>query len=961
MNTTHQEYTYFAFISYKREDEKWAKWLQKKLESYGFPVSLRKENPSLPAKIRPIFRDQSELSGGNLKEEIEKGLAGSKYLIVICSPRAAKSPWVSKEVQYFIDHGKEEYIIPFIIGGYPNAANPEDECFPEGLRQLSGEREILGVNINEMGRDAAAIKVIARMFCLRFDTLWQRHERAKRRKRFAVVISVILFAIVGFGVGAYMIYLNTQIIAERDRAEIQTMIANNERNRANIERDNALKANINLAQAKDSILMQANIIVQANKNLEKSIRDLAIERDHVLKANLGMRKNQGRTIAEKARSLMDDGDIHTALTILWEFENLTKGDSTLLLVPEIEEQMRRGLYLYSIGEGQSVCSFSTPSLINKVYLTPENNYILSANNDGKIHIWDYKTKKELRPFVGGSQYDCKNLAISGDGKYIAFGGSLGHELFIYNILTREIYKKFQNQYIKNIYAYKFSPDNSYIAIGGLSTLSVINLKSGDFKGISLKDDSYINSIDFNSDGSQIITGMGDGKTKIWDARSLVCQYIMNCGSSSVNAAKFVNDSIVLTGGDNIYKWNLKTLSGELLTTYTPNEHDIMEIVLHANKTDFAFCQRNGDVFLCNLNNHKLRKKLDGNAGACFGLAYDKNGDNLITGYYNNIIKIWDIHTTTVPNILNYEYPICCKFMQNNRMCVLTDYTCDSTFCFKYQFRIWDSVNNKLIMHFPYDTVRYDSFVLNTDESIIALQTGYNTSIINWREKSMLTQFKGEALAFHPNYNKLLISRNDSLYEISLADINNPVYITEHSSTISSANYNQEGNKVITSSWDKTVKIIDMTNRNCTHTIQNDQCVCVAKFSPDGKYIISGGQDGQVHIYNALTYAEIKCFNGYTHWVKSANFSPDGRFLITASAHQIIIWDLLTMNRLETIPEVVLNGYADFTKDGKYIYFCGKKGVKIYKFRSHKEVLTEVESIVNSRILTTEEKTKYNLE
>lgn len=41
------EYTYYAFISYKREDEKWAKWLQKKLESYGFPVALRKDNPSL--------------------------------------------------------------------------------------------------------------------------------------------------------------------------------------------------------------------------------------------------------------------------------------------------------------------------------------------------------------------------------------------------------------------------------------------------------------------------------------------------------------------------------------------------------------------------------------------------------------------------------------------------------------------------------------------------------------------------------------------------------------------------------------------------------------------------------------------------------------------------------------------------------------------------------------------------
>lgn len=36
-----KRFTYYAFISYKREDEKWTIWLQKKLESYGFPVALR--------------------------------------------------------------------------------------------------------------------------------------------------------------------------------------------------------------------------------------------------------------------------------------------------------------------------------------------------------------------------------------------------------------------------------------------------------------------------------------------------------------------------------------------------------------------------------------------------------------------------------------------------------------------------------------------------------------------------------------------------------------------------------------------------------------------------------------------------------------------------------------------------------------------------------------------------------
>lgn len=28
------QYTYYAFISYQRKDEKWAKWLQRKLENY---------------------------------------------------------------------------------------------------------------------------------------------------------------------------------------------------------------------------------------------------------------------------------------------------------------------------------------------------------------------------------------------------------------------------------------------------------------------------------------------------------------------------------------------------------------------------------------------------------------------------------------------------------------------------------------------------------------------------------------------------------------------------------------------------------------------------------------------------------------------------------------------------------------------------------------------------------------
>lgn len=145
---------YFAFISYKREDEAWAKWLQHKLEHYKLPSNLNGKS-DLPKEIRPIFRDQSDLAGGVLVEAINKALENSQYLIVICSPRAAQSEWVGKEVQTFIEMGRTDKIIPFIVGGEPHSENLADECLPLSLKSLPKEQELLGVNINEIGRDAA--------------------------------------------------------------------------------------------------------------------------------------------------------------------------------------------------------------------------------------------------------------------------------------------------------------------------------------------------------------------------------------------------------------------------------------------------------------------------------------------------------------------------------------------------------------------------------------------------------------------------------------------------------------------------------------------------------------------------------------------------------------------------------------------------------------------------------------
>lgn len=203
-------YRYFAFISYKREDEQWARWLQQKLEHYKLPSNLNGRT-DLPREIRPVFKDTSELTPGNLPEQIHEALNLSKYLVVICSPRSAQSEWVNKEVVTFIEMERTERIIPFIIEGSAFAKHPADECFPLALRQLPEDREILGANVNEMGRDAAAVKVVARMFDIRFDELWQRYEREKKRRRNLMIAVLSAFVLAVISVAGWIWNQNVEL------------------------------------------------------------------------------------------------------------------------------------------------------------------------------------------------------------------------------------------------------------------------------------------------------------------------------------------------------------------------------------------------------------------------------------------------------------------------------------------------------------------------------------------------------------------------------------------------------------------------------------------------------------------------------------------------------------------------------------------------------------------------------
>lgn len=185
-------YSYYAFISYTEKDEKWAEWLQWKLEHYKIPTKVRNEHTGLPQRVKPIFWYKNDLAGAHLSESIKKELEQSKYLIVVCSPTSAKKEWVNAEVRYFKkDLNRSEKIIPFIVDGEINSDNIELECLPLPIRHLPKEDELRCIDVRIYGKSKALVNIVATLFDIRFDILWNRFKR-ERNRLFAIYSSIAI-------------------------------------------------------------------------------------------------------------------------------------------------------------------------------------------------------------------------------------------------------------------------------------------------------------------------------------------------------------------------------------------------------------------------------------------------------------------------------------------------------------------------------------------------------------------------------------------------------------------------------------------------------------------------------------------------------------------------------------------------------------------------------------------------
>lgn len=207
-------YKYSAFISYSHADRKVVEWLHRALEGYRLPKNLAGEPAAHgPAarKMKPFFRDRDDLPAStDLGGTVQKALKQSEFLIVVCSPDAARSAWVNQEIKEFAALRNPDKILCLITGGEPHASKikgrEQEECFPPALKAIAGKKGFEPIAADARpsgdGKRLALLKLVAGILGLDLDRLVQRDAHRRQMRHAAalasasvlvVVLSVLLF------------------------------------------------------------------------------------------------------------------------------------------------------------------------------------------------------------------------------------------------------------------------------------------------------------------------------------------------------------------------------------------------------------------------------------------------------------------------------------------------------------------------------------------------------------------------------------------------------------------------------------------------------------------------------------------------------------------------------------------------------------------------------------------------
>ncbi len=858
---------YDGFVSYSHAaDDLLAPRLQAALQRFAKPWWRR--------RALRIFRDEASLSANpHLWSSITKALDTSSWFVLLLSPEAAGSPWVGREVEYWLDNKEADRILPVLTDGTfgwgENDISEGTDAAPPALYgAFTGEprwvdmrwaRTDTQLDLNNARFRSAVADIASAIRGIAKDELESEEVRQHRRTirtAWTAGVALALLLMLATVAAVFAFVQRAEAESQRAAAEAAAQAEAAERDRADSQARIATVRALSSASLASLDLDPELSTLLALQAVEMSGADILPEAEDALhRAVLADRllvtvPNGGNGIAHFApdgRSFITLGD-DPATVQMWSVD-----------LP------RRGI---TLGGHEA-------PVLDAVF-SPDGARIARSSLDGTLRVWST---------ADGAQEMLLDVspvplipAFSWDGSMLAATSGSG-AVWVFDLDTGQVLQELSPPPGSETLNLDFSPDGSLLAAAdeGIGRALVWDVSSGDLVAELEGHDWFVLDVGFTPDGRRLVTGSWDTTLKTWDTSTWLEVRTYFAPSSVWDLQVSADGMLVAATGNNFAAvWDLDT--GRNLSSF----------VAHDGIVDGVDLSRDGSLLLTASMNHETTRVWDLSETAIheliglpgphevFGaVAFSPDGSILATSRGTDSITLWEFPSgrelVTVSGLGSMVDSM--EFDATGALLATAG------FSGVHLISVEGSLHSKLL-DVPADDVAWSS-------SGMLAAASFEDSVRLWTDLGAdslsLTELGAFSVAFDPAGRILAAELEDGSVEVRSAETG------ELQGTI----------------YPEGARRID--------------------FSPDGAWFVTVSLDSHADLWDTTTLEHLQRLEGQVGQVFSVDVHPTLPEMATVGDDNTVrIWNTETAVTRLALPGPVMADVA-YSPDGRYLAVIGPEG------------------------------------